>query len=34
MRWLNGWPVAATFEGEFFDVTRSDTGKGMLRTNW
>jgi hypothetical protein len=27
MRWSNGWPVAATFEGEFSDVTRSHTGK-------
>jgi hypothetical protein len=31
VRWLNGWSVAATFEG---DVTRSYAGKGVLRYNW
>ncbi|MEH2513602.1 uncharacterized protein with beta-barrel porin domain [Nitrobacteraceae bacterium AZCC 1564] len=34
VRWLNGWSVAATFEGEFSDVTRSYAGKGVLRYNW
>ncbi len=34
LRWLNGWSVAATFEGEFSDVTRSYAGKGVLRYNW
>jgi uncharacterized protein with beta-barrel porin domain len=32
--WLNGWSVAATFEGEFSDVTRSYAGKGVVRYNW
>ena len=26
MNWLNGWSAAATFEGEFSDVTRSYAG--------
>jgi hypothetical protein len=34
VRWMNGWSVAATFEGEFSDVTRSYAGKGVLRYNW
>ncbi|MEH2513603.1 uncharacterized protein with beta-barrel porin domain [Nitrobacteraceae bacterium AZCC 1564] len=34
LRWLNGWSVAATFEGEFSDVTRSYAGKGVVRYNW
>jgi len=29
MKWMNGWAVAATFEGEFSDVTRSYSGKGV-----
>jgi hypothetical protein len=28
---LNGWSAAATFEGEFSDVTRSYAGKGVVR---
>jgi uncharacterized protein with beta-barrel porin domain len=32
--WLNGWSVAATFEGEFSDVTRSYAGKGVVRYGW
>src|SRR5258708_37037975 len=28
MKWLNGVSLAATFEGEFSDVTRSYAGKG------
>jgi uncharacterized protein with beta-barrel porin domain len=32
--WMNGWSVAATFEGEFSDVTRSYAGKGVVRYNW
>ena len=29
MKWLNGWSAAATFEGEFSDVSRSYAGKGV-----
>ena len=32
--WLNGWSAAATFEGEFSDVTRSYAGKGVVRYTW
>lgn len=34
VRWLNGWSVAGTFEGEFSEVTRSYAGKGVVRYNW
>jgi uncharacterized protein with beta-barrel porin domain len=34
MKWLNGWSTAATFEGEFSDVTRSYAGKGVVRYAW
>jgi hypothetical protein len=30
---MNGWS-AATFEGEFSDVTRSYAGKGTVRHAW
>jgi hypothetical protein len=30
-KWLNGWSAAATFEGEFSDVTRPYAGKGVVR---
>ena len=33
-RWLNGWSAAATFEGEFSDVTASYAGKGVVRYQW
>jgi uncharacterized protein with beta-barrel porin domain len=33
-RWLNGFSVAATFEGEFSNVTDSYAGKGVLRYQW
>lgn len=33
-RWLNGWSTAASFEGEFSNVTRSYAGKGMVRYAW
>ena len=33
-KWLNGWSAAATFEGEFSDVTRSYAGKGVVRYEW
>jgi autotransporter-associated beta strand protein len=34
MKWLNGWSAAATFEGEFSEVTRSYAGKGVVRYHW
>jgi uncharacterized protein with beta-barrel porin domain len=34
MKWINGWSVAATFEGEFSDVTESYAGKGVVRYAW
>jgi uncharacterized protein with beta-barrel porin domain len=34
LKWLNGFSVAATFEGEFSDVTRSYAGKGIARYQW
>ncbi len=34
VRWPNGWSVAATFEGEFSNVTRTYAGKGVVRYNW
>ena len=33
-KWLNGFSVAATFEGEFSNVTESYAGKGTLRYQW
>jgi autotransporter-associated beta strand protein len=34
IRWNNRWSAAATFEGEFSDVTRSYAGKGVVRYAW
>jgi uncharacterized protein with beta-barrel porin domain len=34
MKWLNGFSLAATFEGEFSSVTRSYAGKGIARYVW
>ncbi|WP_083742098.1 autotransporter outer membrane beta-barrel domain-containing protein [Bradyrhizobium mercantei] len=34
MKWRNGWSAAATFEGEFSDVTASYAGKGVVRYAW
>jgi uncharacterized protein with beta-barrel porin domain len=34
MKWMNGWSAAATFEGEFSNVTRSYAGKGTVRYIW
>jgi uncharacterized protein with beta-barrel porin domain len=34
IKWLNGFSLAATFEGEFSDVTRSYAGKGVARYAW
>ncbi len=33
-KWVNGWSAAATFEGEFSNVTRSYAGKGVIRYAW
>jgi len=34
VKWTNGWSAAATFEGEFSNVTRSYAGKGTARYAW
>ncbi len=34
MKWMNGWSMALTFEGEFSDVYDSYAGKGVLRYTW
>ncbi|NEU96669.1 autotransporter outer membrane beta-barrel domain-containing protein, partial [Bradyrhizobium uaiense] len=34
MKWRNGWSAAATFEGEFSNVTSSYAGKGVVRYQW
>ncbi|MET4260571.1 uncharacterized protein with beta-barrel porin domain [Bradyrhizobium sp. S3.12.5] len=34
MRWRNNWSIAATFEGEFSNVTTSYAGKGVARYQW
>ena len=34
MKWMNGFSLAATFEGEFSNVTRSYAGKGVVRYQW
>ena len=34
MKWINGWSAAATFEGEFSNVTESYAGKGVVRYAW
>lgn len=34
VKWLNGWSVAGTFEGEFSSVTNSYAGKGVVRYAW
>jgi hypothetical protein len=33
-KWLNGFSVAATFEGEFSGISKSYAGKGILRYQW
>jgi len=33
-KWLKGWSAAATFEGEFSNVTQSYAGKGVVRYAW
>jgi uncharacterized protein with beta-barrel porin domain len=34
VKWVNGWSAAATFEGEFSNVTSSYAGKGIVRYTW
>jgi uncharacterized protein with beta-barrel porin domain len=34
MKWRNNWSIAATFEGEFSNVTSSYAGKGVVRYAW
>jgi uncharacterized protein with beta-barrel porin domain len=34
IKWQNGLSLAATFEGEFSDVTGSYAGKGVVRYAW
>ena len=34
MKWMNGWSAAATFEGEFSEVTESYAGKGVVQYAW
>ena len=34
VNWINGWSTAATFEGEFSDVSRFYAGKGAVRYQW
>ena len=34
MKWINGWSIAGTFEGEFSNVTESYAGKGVVRYAW
>ena len=34
LKWVNGFSLAAAFEGEFSGVTRSYAGKGVARYNW
>ena len=34
VKWMNGWSAAATFEGEFSQVTNSYAGKGVIRYTW
>ena len=34
IKWRNGWSAAATFEGEFSNVTQSYAGKGVMRYSW
>ena len=34
MKWISGWSVAATFNGEFSNVTRSYAGRGAVGYTW
>ena len=33
-QWTNGWSAAATFEGEFSNVTTNYAGKGIVHCAW
>ncbi len=33
-KWVNGWSVAGTFEGEFSPISASYAGKGVVRYTW
>ena len=33
-KWLNGFSLAATLEGEFSNVTKSYAGRGVARYAW
>ena len=34
VRWMSGFSLAGTFEGEFSNTTRSYAGKGVARYAW
>jgi autotransporter-associated beta strand protein len=34
IKWMDGFSLAATFDGEFSNVTRSYAGKGVARYSW
>jgi uncharacterized protein with beta-barrel porin domain len=34
VKWMSGWSAAATFEGEFSNVTHNYAGKGVVRYAW
>jgi hypothetical protein len=34
MKWLNGFSLAATFEGEFSGNVTSHAGKGVAKYSW
>ena len=34
IKWLSGFSLAVTFEGKFYDGTRSYAGKGVARYSW
>ena len=34
LKWVSGWSVAGVFDGEFSNVTRSYSGKGVVRYAW
>lgn len=34
MKWLNGFSLAGSLEGEFSNLTRSYAGKGVARYQW
>ncbi len=34
MKWMSGWSVAGIFEGQFSDINRTYSGKGVVRYSW